>query len=145
MENRKQIYFFGLLFSAVFALVYYGLFHFFLDQDTEVTHLFYNQVGLYKSEENAQKVINQLAALEIDGYILMHEDLHAVICGISDDQGDTKANGDILAKQEINYIEKEWVGKDDAALNAFRSKDMDTVLEMMNDESKGNEQTGAAT
>ncbi len=145
MENRKLIYFFGLLFSAIFALVYYGLFYVFLDQTTATTHFYYNQVGLYKSEENAQAMIAQLAEHEIDGYILMHEELHAVICGISDDQESAKANGDALEKQGFPYIEKQWIGNDDAPLNAFRQKDMETVLEMMNDESKGNEQTGEAT
>lgn len=145
MENRKLIYFFGLLFSALFALLYYGLFHVILDQESEPTIVYYNQVGLYKSEENAQKVIKQLQDMGIDGYIFMNDDLHTVICGISSNQTDTQANGTLLQQQGLAYIEKQWTSEQEEVLNALEQNDITTVLEWMEHESKGNEQAGATS
>ena len=124
MENRKVIYTFGLLFSIAFAIIYYGLFHIFSDNGGNTVTLYYNQVGLYKNTENAQKNIASLKELGIDAYVVSKDDLHRVICGISTNQEDTKENG-----AEITQ--------------ALQEKDTDKILEMINNESKGNEQTGA--
>lgn len=142
MENRKLIYFFGLLFSAIFALLYYGLFHILIQDSPTYGNVYYNQVGLYKNEENAQKVVQQLNDLKIDAHIFLQAELHAVICGISEDQALTQENGAQLAKEGMNYIEKQWTGNE-AILNALQENDIEKVLEMIQNESQRNESAGA--
>jgi len=142
MENRKFIYVFGLLFSAVFALLYYGLFHVLLDTESTSVQLYYNQVGLYKNTENAQNVIKQLKAKNVDAYIYQQNGLNAVICGISASQADTKKNGEALKKTGLDYIEKQWTSEQQEILQALQDNNITKVLEMMNNESKRNEQAG---
>lgn len=141
MENRKVIYTFGLLFSLAFALIYYGLFHIFTGSNDTV-NIYYNQVGLYKSNENAAKNVATLKDLNIDAYILSDDELHHVICGINTDQKSTKENGAILAKNNINFIEKSAAVKKSEVIEAQKAKDMDKILEMIKNESEGNEQAG---
>lgn len=144
MENRKVIYTFGLLFSIAFALIYYGLFHIFTNNNNMIA-IYYNQVGLYKNSENAEKSIATLKKLDIEGYIISKDELHRVICGISTNPDDTKENGGRLSKNSINYIEKEVKVKEADVSAALEAKDMEKILEMINNESEGNEQAGAAT
>ncbi len=143
MENRKVIYTFGLLFSIAFAIIYYGLFHIFSDNGGNTVTLYYNQVGLYKNTENAQKNIASLKELGIDAYVVSKDDLHRVICGISTNQEDTKENGALLDKNNMKYIEKQATAQAAEITQALQEKDTDKILEMINNESKGNEQTGA--
>ncbi len=146
MENRKVIYIFGLSFSIVFALIYYGLFHLFTGNAENTIAIYYNQVGLYKNSENAQKNVAALKEKGIDAYIIARDDLHCVICGISTEQEDTKENGVILSKNNTKYIEKQAMVSEAEIKQAMQDKNMEKILEMMShDESEGNEQTGATT
>lgn len=146
MENRKLIYLFGLLFSIVFGLVYYLLFHTFLTvENTNTLHLYYNQVGLYKSEENAQKVINSLKEQQIDAYIFPQEDVNAVICGVHHDEAITKSNGDTLTGLGMKYIEKTIETNNQEVIDAYQSEDFTKALELIKNESKGNESTGTSS
>lgn len=139
MENRKLIYLFGCLFSLVFALIYYALFHTVLqDQDTSLT-IYYNQVGLYKSDENAQSAIAHLKEQEIEAFLFPQDDVNAVICGVSASEAETKENGIQLSELEMNHIEKNITTKNAEAITAFQEKDMNKVLELIINESKTDE------
>lgn len=145
MENRKVIYLLGLVFSIVFAIIYYILFQTFLSQKEESLTLYYNQIGLYQSSENAQKAAAQFKAQKIDAYVYTVDDMNSVICAISEKQEDTQAFGKKLKEMQIPYVEKTFVSQNHALSDALTKQDMKTVLELMNHESKGNESAGAST
>lgn len=146
MENRKLIYFFGLLFSVIFAIGYTLLFHTFLQKDTSTSvTLYYNQVGLYKSEDNADKVIQKLKEQSIDAYIFSQNDLHAVICSLSIDQETSKSQQEDLTRLQMNFIEKHLDIHDVNIINALQNQEYEKALEMITNESKGNEQNGASS
>lgn len=146
MENRKLIYFFGLLFSMIFAIGYTLLFHTFLQKDTTTSiTLYYNQVGLYKSEDNANKVIQKLKEQSIDAYSFPQDDLHAVICSLSTNQETSKSQQEDLTRLQMNFIEKHLDIHDENIINALQNQEFDKALEMITNESKGNEQNGTST
>lgn len=142
MENRKLIYMFGLLFSIVFASLYYFLFQAFLTvEDTSTFTIYYNQVGLYKSDENAQKVIHTLKEQDIDAYLFPQNDVNAIITGMSSEEAQTKQNQEQLKAIDMTFIEKSITTKQQEVKAALKAQDVNKVLELINNESKGNEST----
>lgn len=142
MENRKLIYMFGLLFSIVFASLYYFLFQAFLTvEDTSTFTFYYNQVGLYKSDENAQKVIHTLKEHYIDAYLFPQNDVNAIITGMSSEEEQTKQNQEQLKAIDMTFIEKSITTKQPEVKDALEAQDINKVLELINNESKGNEST----
>lgn len=143
MENRKMIYVFGCLFSIAFALLYYALFHVILQEETASLTLFYNQVGLYKSEENAKTALETIKNQELDAYIFKQDDVHVVICGLSTSEEETKDVGKQLSENNLTYIEKTLQTQNEKCIEAIHAKDFTTALELITNESKTNEQAGA--
>lgn len=142
MENRKLIYMFGLLFSIVFASLYYFLFQAFLTvEDTSTFTIYYNQVGLYKSDANAQKVIHTLKEQDIDAYLFPQNDVNAIITGMSSEEEQTKQNQEQLKAIDMTFIEKSITTKQQEVKDALKAQDVNKVLELINNESKGNEST----
>lgn len=140
-----MIYLFGCLFSIAFALIYYALFHVILQEEQTTLTLYYNQVGLYKSEDNAQSAISTLKNQAIEAYLFPQEDVNAVICGLSTTEAQTKENGTALASLDMNYIEKTILIQNPACIKALEEQDFTTALELITNESKTDEQNGAAS
>lgn len=146
MENRKLIYFFGLLFSMIFAIGYTLLFHTFIKNEASTTiTLYYNQVGLYKSEDNAAKVIQRLKDQSIEAYLFPQDDLHAVICSLHTEQEQTKAQQKELMRLQMSFIEKQLEIDEADIISAIQNQEYDKALEMIINESKRNEQAGTAS
>lgn len=145
MENRKVIYIFGLMFSIVFALIYYLLFQTFLNQKETQYTVYYHQIGLYQSLENAQKAINQFKKQDIEAYVYEINDMNSVICDMSESKEETDQLKDVLEKKQIPYVDKTIETKNEAVHNALSKKDYKTALELIQNESKRNEQTGTSS
>lgn len=144
MENRKLIYLFGAIFSILFALFYFLLFDNFIASDSENGRtLYYNQVGLYKSSENSEKSIVNLKENGIDAYAITKDDLIAVVCGMSEDTFETKKQQEVLQSLGLSFIEKNIVISEPEMLTLLETKDYETLWEMISNESKGNESSGA--
>lgn len=132
MENRKLVYVFGILFSVVFAFLYFFLFDTLIPkEDPSIATIYFNQVGLYKDEENSAKTIAKLQEQQIDAYAIKKEDVTAVVCGVSEVQEDTKALQDTLTTLGISYIEKQIVVDDQNILQLWKDAEITKVLEMM--------------
>lgn len=146
MENRKLIYLFGAIFSILFAAFYFLLFDNFITNDKiSEKSLYYNQVGLYKSSENSEKSIENLKVNGIEAYPITKDELIAVVCGMSEQVEETKAQQDTLQSLGISFVEKNIVVKDSEMLSLLESKDYEKILEMIENESKGNESAGTTS
>lgn len=145
MENRKAIYMFGLIFSIVFAIIYYMLFQTFLAQKPMQYTIYYHQIGLYQSNENAEKAIKQFQEQDIDAYLYKVNDMNSVICGLSESKEEAQKYGEALKKKQIPYVDKMIQSQNEAVHEALEKKDYTTALELIHNESKGNEQTGATS
>lgn len=145
MENRKVIYLLGLMFSITFAIIYYLLFQTFLDQKETQFTVYYHQIGLYKSSENAQKAITQFKEKNIEAYIYEINEMNSVICDISDSKSEAQKSGEVLKQKQIPFVDKTIQSQNEAVIDAISKKDYKTALELIKNESKGNEQTGTAS
>lgn len=145
MESRKAIYIFGIMFSVVFAIIYYLLFQTFLSQKDIQFTVYYNQIGLYQSSANAQKAVKQFKEQNIDGYVYEINGMNSIICAMSLSKEETQEYGAALKKQKIPYVDKSIQVKNEAIQTALTEKDYKTALELIKNESKGNEQTGATS
>lgn len=139
MENRKVIYIFGLMFSLVFAIIYYLLFQTFIGQKESQFTVYYHQIGLYQNSDNAQKAIAQFKEQGIEAYLYEINDMNSVICDISNSQNEIQKSGEALKQKQIPYVDKELQTKNEAVLNALSENDKKTALELIKNESKGNE------
>ena len=144
MENKKVIYLFASIFSLVFAMVYYFLFSSLVSPNKQQNVLYMNQVGLYKSQENANKVIEKLKEQGIPAYILAKEDVLAVVCSLSDQEQETKQQQEKLASLGYSYIQKSVPIVNANIASKLQEKDYATVLEMIKNESQGNDNKGEA-
>lgn len=133
MENRKLVYIFGILFSIAFACLYFFLFDTLIPKnDKDYTTIYFNQVGLYKDEENSEKTIAKLKEQQIDAYAIKKADVTAVVCGVSELQEETKKLQNTLDTFNIAYIEKNIAVDDPKILQLWKDKEIIKVLEMMN-------------
>lgn len=143
MENKKVIYLFASIFSLLFAMIYYFLFSNLVSSNQgQQSVLYMNQVGLYKSEENANKIVEKLKEQGIQAYIFAKDDVLAVVCSLSDQEQETKQQQEKLSSLGYSYIQKSIVITNDEIIKKLQEKDYATVLEMIKSESKGNDSTG---
>lgn len=145
MENRKTIYLLGLMFSIVFAIIYYLLFQTFLGQKEAQFTVYYHQIGLYKSSENAQKAITQFKEKDIEAYLFEINEMNSVICDMSDSDSEAQKFGEALKQKKIPFVDKTIQTQNEAVIDAISKKDYKTALELIKNESKGNEQTGTSS
>lgn len=132
MENRKLVYLFGIVFSVMFAFLYFFLFDTLLAQEnTNSATLYFNQVGLYKDEENSTKTIAKLKEQDIEAYAIKKEDMTAVVCGVSEQREETQKLQAALDTLGITYIEKQVTVEDPAILKEISNKEITKALEMM--------------
>lgn len=132
MENRKLVYLFGIVFSVMFALLYFFLFDTLLAQENPNTAtLYFNQIGLYKDEENSTKTIAKLKEQDIEAYAIKKEDITAVVCGVSEQKEETQKLQAALGTLGITYIEKQVTIEDPAILKEVNNKEIVKALEMM--------------
>ncbi len=143
MENRKAIYIFGCIFSVAFALIYYLLFQTFLNQKPAEYTVYYHQIGLYQNLDNAKKAISNFKEKDIEAYIYEIDDMNSIICGLSISKEEAEKYGEALKKKKIPFVDKTIQTKSESVHEALSKKDYKTALELIKNESKGNEQTGA--
>lgn len=132
MENRKLIYMFGAIFSIVFALFYYVLFNSFISGSSiSDKTLYLNQVGLYKSEESVNDMINTLKEHQFTPYTLKKDDLIAVVCSVSTEEAETKKEQEKLTELNYAFIEKQIVVEDQTIISLLEANDYAKALELV--------------
>lgn len=141
MGNKKLIYSVAIIFSVLFCFMYYTVFTRFVsepDKETQASMLYMNQVGLYKSSDNAQNVIGKLKEGNIEAYLLDKGDVTAVVCSLSLNEADTDAQQEALTSLGYSYIKKNIEIKDTSIVKLLQDKEYAKALEMIQNESKGN-------
>lgn len=132
MENRKLVYVFGIVFSVVFAILYFFLFDTLIPTtDRNASTIYFNQVGLYKDEENSKKTIVRLQEQDIEAYAVKKEEVTAVVCGVSEQEEETKALQVTLDTLGLSYIEKNVTVEDPEILQLWNDQEISKALEMM--------------
>lgn len=136
MENKKFIFSAAIFFSALFGVIYYLIFTNFV-QVQEASNIYMNQVGLYKSSENATSVVSELKKSDIECFTMKKEDLIAVVCSLSDVEEETKQQQEKLSELGYAYILKSIVVENPEIIDLLHEKDYMKALEMINHESQG--------
>lgn len=137
MENKKFIVSAAILFSIVFGILYYMVFTNFV-QVHEAEYMHMNQVGLYKSSENANNMAARLKENGFDCFTMRKDDeLIAVVCSLSDQEEETKAQQAKLEELGYTYIQKSVLIENPEIMDLLHNKEYSKALEMINNENKG--------
>ena len=113
MNKKRSVIFFALLLSCLFSAIYVIGFMMITPQST-ITRLSMNQIGIYQNQDNANKVMESLTAMNLKPYSYQQDSLTIVVCSLSEDGVKTKADQTILAGAGYAYIYKEIESKDSA-------------------------------
>lgn len=137
MKNKKLIYFFAITLSIIFSIIYLLVFKYYIPshEDSKTASLYVNQIGLYKEKANADKILSNLQSHQIEGYIYKKKDIYVVVCGVSDNQEDSKKVEASLKKQSLSYIAKKIDVKDDTMVAMIAAKQYQQVLELIGNQS----------
>lgn len=138
MNNKRFIFVAAIFFSFVFGLGYYLIFTNFVSVK-ENLNIYMNQVGLYKSSENAAGVVATLKEQNLDCFTMKKDDLIAVVCSLSDQREETVQQQEQLSALGYTYIEKSIAVENQEIIDLLHNKDYTKALEMINHESKGND------
>lgn len=141
MENKKLIYFFGILFSILFSLIYYGLFQIFFSKNDHPITLYFQQLGIYRQEENASKFLHDLQSKDINATYLKSNENYIVVFGITDHAATTAQNKELLEQNNITYLNKTITLNDENIIKLWKEQQIEKVLEHIYNENKTNEQT----
>ncbi|GAA6428504.1 hypothetical protein [Dielma fastidiosa] len=137
MNKKRSVIFFALLLSCLFSAIYVIGFMMITPQST-ITRLSMNQIGIYQNQDNADKVMESLTAMNLKPYSYQQDSLTIVVCSLSEDGVKTKADQTILAGAGYAYIYKEIESKDSAFKEAVKNQDFEKVMELMQNQGKGN-------
>lgn len=138
MNKKRSVIFFALLLSCLFSAVYVVGFMM-ITPHNESVRLAMNQVGIYQNEENANKVIDALTAMNLKPYSYKQESLTIVVCSISKDAAKTREEQTILEAAGYAYIYKEIESKDSDFVEAVNKQNYEKVMELMQNQSNGNQ------
>ena len=128
MENKRLIVLFGILFSAVFCLIYYVLFTLGKAGDGKRT-LYMNQVGLYEKAASVKDMQEKLEKEGLKSYTLKQEKLTAVVCGVSTDEKESQQVQQKLKKLKYSYIPKNVTIENTAVVELIDEQAYDKALE----------------
>lgn len=130
MENKRLIMMFAILFSVVFALVYYVLLSFTLGKAGDEKRILYmNQVGLYEKADSVKNMQDKLKKEGLESYTMKQEDLTAVVCGVSVEKEENEQVQEQLKKLNYSYIPKSVTLEDTAIVDLIDAKSYGEVLE----------------
>lgn len=134
MENKKVIISFAIVFSILFSGLYFMLFSTLEKQMDEQKVLYMIQVGLFDKKENAKAMQMKLRKDKIDAYVWNKGKKIAVVCGISEEENNTKKIGKELKEKNMSYVEKKVIIKNKEVVKLIEKKEYGKVLEKIRDE-----------
>lgn len=138
MRNKKLVYLFAFVFSILFSFVYFFIFYSYLPiKNNEAITLYMNQIGLYKEEENANKVKVSLETKDVKTYIYRNENLYVVVCGVGDKEY-VQTIGDTLKELNYSYVLKKVEITDEEICNYVKEENYEEALELIGNQSQGN-------
>lgn len=134
MENKKVIIGFAVVFSILFSVIYLMLFSTLEKQMGEQKVLYMIQVGLFDKKENAKEMQTKLSKDKIHAYVWDKGKQIAVVCGISEEENNTKKIEKKLKEKNMSYVEKKVIVKNKEVVKLIENKEYGKVLEKIKDE-----------
>ncbi len=113
---------FGLLFMFIIISI---------QKDKEEITYYMNQIGIYKEQDNANKCINEVKSLDLNGYTYINDDLYVVVTSVTLNKEDCVKEQEILKNNNINFILKEITTSNEVLINALRNNNFKYVMELM--------------
>ena len=140
MRKQRVILSVALFLSAGFALCYVMFFIVF--SPGEVVSFGYHQLGIFKDDQNVIKMQKRMEEMSVEVVSVPLGELTYIITPIRMDEARLKEEKAVLDELQISYISK-WISSDDVQVKRLLQKnDIQTVLEMVENQSKRDEFRG---
>lgn len=136
--KRSWIYFYAILFSSLFGLIYFSLFSF-VGQDTpdqvnastsdkqQVT-LYVNQLGIYKNASNMYQNVSKLTKEGVDVLAYQKDELTYFVAHITMKEEEARAGIEALKALGFPAITKQYVIQDKQMIEQLKAGNYETVL-----------------
>lgn len=147
MKHKKNMIFLATVLSICFSLIYLAIFHFYIPQEDQKTSMtiYTDQIGLYKKEENAKRMANQLKEQGLSSYVYFHDDVYTVVSGISIQEEMCEKNEALLKKNSYSYLRKTMTITDSEIIALIKAQEYEKALELIGNQSERNASAGATT
>ena len=130
--KRSLVTVLALSFTLVFSFIFLKLF---VDEaivtSSNQAIVYYLQVGVFKSLDNANGKVEQLKQNDIEAYYHFQDDLYFVVTGFSLDKNEKDIQKQILIENEITCYDKQVVVTDASIIEQMQSNSYAKLLEVL--------------
>ena len=130
--KRSLVTVLALSFTLVFSFIFLKLF---VDEaivtSSNQAIVYYLQVGVFKSLDNANGKVEQLKQNDIEAYYYFQDDLYFVVTGFSLDKNEKDIQKQILIENEITCYDKQVVVTDASIIEQMQSNSYAKLLEVL--------------
>lgn len=130
MKKTSASIILGIILDIIFGLLFMFVIISIQKDKEEITY-YMNQIGIYKEQDNANKCINEIKSLDLNGYTYMNDDLFVVVTSITLNKEDCIKEQEILKNNNISFILKEITTSNEELINALRNNNFKYVMELM--------------
>ena len=130
MKKTSASIILGIILDIIFGLLFMFVIISIQKDKEEITY-YMNQIGIYKEQDNANKCINEIKSLDLNGYTYMNDDLFVVVTSITLNKEDCIKEQEILKNNNISFILKEITTSNEELINALRNNNFNYVMELM--------------
>lgn len=131
--KRSFVTILALSFTLLFSFLYIKIF---VDDEVVVTSsssaiVYYLQVGVFSSEDNANKRVLQLEDDDIKAMYYVNQDKYYVITGVSLELQNMDDIKNIVSSKGYGSYQKQIVIHDEVVISAIKEQSYDVLLEVM--------------
>ena len=131
--KRSFVTILALSFTLLFSFLYIKIF---VDDEAVVTSsssaiVYYLQVGVFSSEDNADKRVLQLEDDDIEAMYYVNQDKYYVITGVSLELQNMDDIKNIVSSKGYGSYQKQIVIHDEVVISAIKEQSYDVLLEVM--------------
>ena len=130
MKKTSASIILGIILDIIFGLLFMFVIISIQKDKEEITY-YMNQIGIYKEQDNANKCINEIKSLDLNGYTYMNDDLFVVVTSITLNKEDCIKEQEILKNNNISFILKEITTSNEELINSLRNNNFKYVMELM--------------
>lgn len=130
MRKKSAVIFVSMVLNICFATFF--ILFFMQYQSQPKATIYMHQIGIFKENDNALQLTDDLSKLNIEAYSYKNDDLFVVVCNLSRTSEELKSKEALLADQNISYIEKEVSSSSAAFQKAIENQDFKQIMELMN-------------
>ena len=132
MMKRSLVTLLALSFTFIFSFVYIKVF---VDDAIATSAnqaiVYYLQVGVFKSVDNANSKVEQLKQIDVDAKYYLQEDLYYVVTGFCLDEDEKALKKQNLVDNGIACYDKQVVVQDAKVINDIQNASYDSLLEVL--------------